>query len=225
MLADTALILGAYLLGSVPHLSLLARLRHVDLSGDFHQALWNKGGKSLGVIAILGEFAKGIVPVLAGRALGFDVIIIAAAGLAAVIGQMWPVFSKFDGEKGNSIAVAMVFALSYQPALVGIVPVILSLLIRTVPRLRSKVKQPVVGGPYSRSLPVGMFVCFLLLPFAGWYFDEPREIIWSLAALFVLIITRRLTAGLTADLKSGQDTKSILIKRLIYDRATTSWRQ
>ena len=224
MLADTTLILGAYLLGSVPHLSLLARLRQVDLKGDFHQDLWNKAGKSLGIIGIIGEFVKGIVPVLVGKALGFDIIIIAVAGLATVSGQMWPIFSKFDGEKGNSIALAMVFALSYQPALVGIVPGILSLLIRIVPRLRSKAKQSVIGGPYSRSLPVGMFVCFLLLPFAGWYFDEPQEIIWSLAALFVLIISRRLTAGLTADLKSGQDIKSILIKRLIYDRATVSWR-
>jgi glycerol-3-phosphate acyltransferase PlsY len=165
------------------------------------------------------------VPVLAGKALGFDVIIIASAGLATVIGQMWPVFSKFDGEKGNSIGLAMVFVLSYQPALVSIVPIVLSLLIRTAPRLGSKTKQPVIGRSYSRSLPVGMFVCFLLLPFAAWYFDEPQEIIWILAALFVLIITRRLTAGLTADLKSGQDTKSVLLMRLIFDRATVSWRQ
>jgi glycerol-3-phosphate acyltransferase PlsY len=228
MLAEIALIAGAYLLGSLPHLPLLARLRHVNLNGDFHQTLWNKGGKWLAIIGVLGEFCKGILPVLVGKALDFEPIFVALAGLAAVVGQMWPVFHKFDGEKGNSIALAMVFALSYQPALVGIIPVLISLLVRTAPRLpaKSRGNQPVVGGHYSRSLPVGMFLCFLLLPLAAWYFDEPPAVVWTLAALFVLmIIIRRLTAGLSADLKSSRDIKTILFNRLLYDRSTVGWRQ
>jgi hypothetical protein len=58
MLADTALVLGAYLLGSVPHLSLLAKLRSVELSGDFHQDLWNKGGNFLVLSVSLGNSPK-----------------------------------------------------------------------------------------------------------------------------------------------------------------------
>jgi glycerol-3-phosphate acyltransferase PlsY len=228
MLADIALIAGAYLLGSLQHLSLLARLRRVELNGDFHQSLWREGGKWPAVIGVLGEFSKGVIPVLAGKALGFDIAVVAVAGLAAVAGQMWPVFNRFDGEKGNSVAIAMVFALAYQPALVGLVPVLVSLLVRTAPRLsgKSRDKQPVIGGAYSRSLPVGMFLCFLLLPFAAWYFGEPAAVIWILAALFVLmIIIRRLTAGLITDLKSGQAVGGILLNRLLYDRAAVSWRQ
>ena len=82
--------------------------------------------------------------------------------------KSWPVFNKFDGEKGNSIAIAMVFTLSYETALVGMIPVLISLLFRTAPRLFAKDggKQPIVGGSYSRSLPVGMFLCFLVLPLA-----------------------------------------------------------
>jgi hypothetical protein len=45
MLADIFLITGAYLLGSVPHLKLLAKLRRIDLSIDFHQQLWSRGGR------------------------------------------------------------------------------------------------------------------------------------------------------------------------------------
>lgn len=229
MLADVALILGAYLLGSVPHLSLLAKLRHLNLDGDFHQSLWNKAGKVIGVIGILGEFAKGVIPVLVGKSLDFDFTIIAIAGLAAVCGQMWPLFSRFDGEKGNSIALTMVLALVPKPALVAIVPVILSIIIRTLIRVTAKSKSPgeraIIGGAHSRSLPIGMFTCFLLLPLAAWYFDEPQEIIWCLAALFVLIMVRRLTAGISIDLKAGHDIKCILLKRLFYDRATARWRQ
>ena len=228
MLAEIVLIAGAYLLGSLPHLTLLARLRRVNLNGDFHQTLWNKGGKSVAVIGILGEFSKGIIPVLIGKALDFEPVFVALAGLAAVVGQMWPVFHRFDGEKGNSIALAMVFALSYQVALVGIVPVLISLLVRTLPRIlaRSREKQPIVGGPYSRSLPVGMFLGFLVLPPAAWYFGESPAVVWTLVALFVLmIIIRRLTAGLAADLKSGRDIKTMLLNRLLYDRSTVSWRR
>jgi len=221
-----AIIAGAYFLGSLPHLSFLARLRRVDLNGDYHQTLWNKGGKIIAVLGIIGEFTKGIIPVLVGKALDFEILYIALAGLAAVVGQMWPVFNKFDGEKGNSIALAMVFALSWQPALAGFILILISLLFRTVPRLLAKTegKQPVFGGAYSRSLPVGMFFGFLAMPLAAWWLDETLAIIWSLAALFILIILRRVTAGLATDLKSSNDPKSILINRLLYDRSTVNWR-
>jgi glycerol-3-phosphate acyltransferase PlsY len=227
MWADVVLILGSYLLGSMPHLSLLAKLRHVELDGDFHQNLWSRAGKVTGVLGLLGEFVKGILPVLIGRALDFNLAIIGLAGLAAVCGQMWPVFSKFDGEKGNSIALAMAMALVPKSNLVALIPVIIAILIRTVPRLvaKSSGDKPIVGGAPSISLPLGMAICFLLLPIITWYFGEPMEIVWCLVALFILLMVRRLTAGLRHDLKAGGDVKRILINRLIFDRATAGWRQ
>jgi glycerol-3-phosphate acyltransferase PlsY len=227
MWADVVLILGSYLLGSMPHLSLLAKLRHVELDGDFHQNLWSRAGKVTGVLGLLGEFVKGILPVLIGRALDFNLAIIGLAGLAAVCGQMWPVFSKFDGEKGNSIALAMAMALVPKSDLVALIPVIIAILIRTVPRLvaKSSGDKPIVGGAPSISLPLGMAICFLILPLITWYFREPMEIVWCLVALFILLMVRRLTAGLRHDLKAGGDVKRILINRLIFDRATAGWRQ
>jgi glycerol-3-phosphate acyltransferase PlsY len=225
----TLLILGAYIFGSVPHLPLLAKLRHVELDGDYHQGLWRKAGKVTGVLGVLGEFIKGITPVLVGKALGFNTAIIAAAGLAAVIGQMWPVFSKFDGEKGNSIGLAMVMALAPIPGLIALIPLFIALLIRTAPRLiakgRSGGEKPLIGGQYSRSLPLGMAMCFLILPLIAWCRGEPRETVWCFGALFILIMIRRLTAGLGNDLKAKGDIKGVLIRRLLYDRATVEWRQ
>src|SRR4030042_5663309 len=112
MWPEVLLIPGAYILGSVPHLLLLAKLRHVELGGDFHQELWYKAGKVTGVLGVVGEFVKGILPVLIGKALDFNIVIVAGAGLAAVCGQMWPGFWKFAGEKGNSIGLAMSMALA-----------------------------------------------------------------------------------------------------------------
>ena len=37
MWSDIALVIAAYLLGAAPHLTLLARLRRVRLTGDFHE--------------------------------------------------------------------------------------------------------------------------------------------------------------------------------------------
>ena len=229
MLADAVLIFGAYILGSFPHLSLLAKLRNVNLDGDFHQNLWHRAGKAIGVIGILGEFTKGIIPVLIGKGLDFNLTTIAFAGLAAICGQMWPIFSKFDGEKGNSIAIAMVIALVPKIALMAIPIIIIALIIRTVPRLVPKACSPsdnyIIGGSYSRSLPLGMAIYFFILPFAAWYFHEAIEIIWCTATLFILIMIRRLTAGLRRDLEASNNMKSVFLKRLLYDRATAMWRK
>lgn len=229
MWADILLVLGAYIFGSIPHLSFLAKLRRVELDGDFHENLWYRAGRIIGVAGVIGEFIKGVLPVLAGKALGFDLSVVAIAGLAAVCGQMWPVFTKFNGEKGNSIAIAMVISLVPIPGLVALIPIVISLIIRIAPRLMTGYgksgEKSIVGGPYSRSLPVGMFICFLILPFVSWYFGEPAEIIWSCAALFILIMIRRLTAGLRDDLKVSHNIGVILLRRLLYDRATARWRQ
>jgi glycerol-3-phosphate acyltransferase PlsY len=225
MLTNILFILGSYLLGSVQHLSLLARLRRVSLDGDYHQTLWSKGGKTFGVLGVLGEFVKGILPVLIGRGIGLEITIVALAGLAAVCGQMWPVFHRFDGEKGNSIAIAMVIALIPVPALAAIFPIIIALIFRTVPRLNVKSgasgEKAIVGGSYSRSLPLGMAAYFLILPLSAWYFGEPESVIWCCTALFALILVRRLTAGLGNDLRAGGNVSRMLLRRLLYDRSAT----
>jgi glycerol-3-phosphate acyltransferase PlsY len=228
MWSDTVFILAAYLLGSVPHLAYLARLRRVRLVGDFHENLWTRAGKALAVLGVAGELVKGAVPVLAGRWLGFTPVTVAAGGLAAVGGQMWPVFARFDGEKGNSISIAMVIALAPRTAAVALILIIIALIIRMAPRFTARSRaegKAIIGGPYSRSLPVGMVLFFLALPWLGWAFGEPPEIIWATALLLLLIIIRRLTAGLLDDLKTGTDIKTILWNRLLYDRAAVAWRR
>ncbi len=223
MWSDIVLILGAYLLGSAPHLSALGKLRGITLDGDLHINLWQRGGRLVGTIGILTEFVKGVIPVLVGNSLGFDLLTVTLAGLAVVIGQMWPVFSRFDGEKGNSIGLAMAAALAYEPLLIALVPIIIGAVIRTAPRLLDK-KQSLnerlmFGGAPSLSLPLGMAIGFFLLPIASWWMGEPPVIIAGYSALFVLIIVRRLTTGLSSDLGENADIKSILINRFLYDRS------
>lgn len=222
MWADIFLIAGSYLVGSAPHLPLLGRLKHVRLDGDLHMNLWQRGGAKVGLIGVMAEFVKGIIPVVAGKALDFSLATIVLAGLAVVAGQMWPVFSRFNGEKGNSIGVAMAGVLAPQPFFVAAVAFAAGAGVKLVPRLlrkrRGNERRIVFGGPSSRSIPLGMMCGFLLLPFASWWLREPVIITYGLTALFVLIMLRRLTAGLTEDFKTKNSIWDILVNRLLYDR-------
>ncbi len=223
MWADGALILGAYLLGSLPHLYALGKLRGIDLEGDSHISLWRKGGRFVGLIGILGEFAKGVIPVLVGRILGFDLFIVVLAGLAVVSGQMWSIFSRFDGERGNSVGLAMAGTLAAKPLFIALVPIVIGVAIRTVPRMRdsshSMNERLKFGGPPSRSLPLGMAIGFLVLPIISWGLGEPPVITLGYLVLFLLIMLRRLTVGLRDDLKANTGVRGILINRLLYDRS------
>ncbi len=223
MWSDIALIIGAYLLGSAPHLSALGKLRGITLEGDLHIGLWRRGGRLVGTIGILTEFVKGVIPVLVGKSLGFDMLIVTLAGLAVVSGQMWPIFSRFNGEKGNSIGLAMAGALAPKPFFIALVPIAIGAIIRTMPRLldrrQSLNERLKFGGPPSLSLPLGMAIGFLLLPIASWWLKEPLVIIAGYSALFILIMVRRLTAGLSGDLKANADIKSVLLNRFLYDRS------
>jgi glycerol-3-phosphate acyltransferase PlsY len=221
--SNIALILGAYLLGSAPHLVALSKIRGINLNGDLHISLWRKGGRLVGTIGILFEFARGIIPVLVGRSLDFSLLVVTLAGLAAVIGQMWPIFLQFDGEKGNSIGLAMAAALAPYPLLIALVPVTIGVAIRTVPRLldsrQSLNERLKFGGPPSRSLALGMAIGFVMLPVASWWLREPMVITLGFLLLFILIMVRRLTAGLRGDLAVSTRIRNILVNRLLYDRS------
>ncbi|MGA3093844.1 MAG: glycerol-3-phosphate acyltransferase [Dehalococcoidales bacterium] len=221
--SDLGFILGSYLLGSIPQLYLLGLLKGKRLSGDLHHELWRQCGRSFGVIGFLSEMVKGALPVLIGRALHLDIAVIAVAGVAGVCGQMWPLFYHFDGEKGNSVGAAMALALTPLPLLIALIPMLGGFLIRTIPRFmqrgQSVNEKFKLGGPPSNSFPLGMAVGFAVLPLAAWALGWSASVVLSYTALFVLIMIRRATAGLSADIKKRKNLFSVIFNRLLYDRA------
>lgn len=223
---ELAFIIGAYILGSFPLMYLLGRLHGVDLREyeDMHIALWRNVGRVQGFVGVVFDFAKGVIAVLVARdVLGFDPGWVAFAGVAAVAGQMWPVFLKFDGERGNSTGLAMSGALATYAMLIVLVPVLIGFLVRTIPRFRqsnqSMDERFKFGGPPSLSLPLGMAVAFAVLPLAAWLVGQPWEVILALGVLFVLIMLRRLTAGVSEDLRQPSGKRVMLLNRLLFDRS------
>ena len=86
LLAYIALVIGAYLLGSLPYMMLLGRAKGVDLSKeeDLHIALWHKVGRLEGLSGVLVDMLKGVIPIIIGFVLDFPLAVTGAAGVAAV---------------------------------------------------------------------------------------------------------------------------------------------
>ncbi len=225
MFVNTLMVLGAYLLGALPVLLFIGRARGFDLGQeeDLHHALWRKVGRLEGTAGAVWDLGKGAACVLIARALGFSIPVAAAAGVAVVVGQMWPAFDRFDGEKGNSTGLGMALALAPKPLAIAIIPILLGIIIRTAPRFfrpgQSVDERLKFGGPPSLSLPLGMAIGFAVLPLASWWLNEPMAVTIAFAALFILIMIRRLTADLGRDLKGAPSKRSILLNRFLYDRS------
>jgi len=236
MLADIALVIGAYLLGSLPYMILLGRAKGIDLSQeeDLHIALWRKVGRLEGLSGLLVDVLKGAIPIVIGFIFDFRLAVIASAGVAAVAGQMWSVFEKFDAERGNTAGLGMIIALTVGVSvtespraclmlLFALIPVLIGFGIRTIPRFmapgQTLSERFMFGGPVSNSLPLGVAVGLALAPLSSWCLRQPLEMTLGLVGLFVIIMVRRLTVGLRADLKTATNVRSILINRLLYDRS------
>ena len=117
------LLLGGYLLGSVPTGLIAGRAYGVDVrrsgSGNIGMAnVLRTAGKAAAVITMVGDMRKCFVPVVIARALTTNDWVVAAVALAAVVGHCWPIFLGFKGGKGvatgagTSIALAPVVGLA-----------------------------------------------------------------------------------------------------------------
>lgn len=229
---NVLLLIGSYLLGSFPYMFILARIKGVPvaLHEDYHLVLWRRVGRPEAVSGILLDALKGAVPIIIGFYAHFDIAILICAGVLAMVGQMWPVFLKFDGEKGNTTGMGMVVAYGvlYQDYILLIVSlgiVLAGAIIRIVPRLlaanQSLDEKMKLGGPASNSFPLAMIINFAAIPVTIWLTGQPDIVVIAFTALFLLIVLRRLTAGLRTDLKSvAGSTACILLMRLLLDRST-----
>jgi glycerol-3-phosphate acyltransferase PlsY len=117
--ADVLIVLGGYLLGSIPFGYVLPRLvRGDDVrrhgSGNVGASnVWRVYGPSLGVPVALLDVAKGLVPALVGLEVGGDWVGV-LAGAAAMVGHARPVFLRFS-KGGKMVATAGGVALALAP--------------------------------------------------------------------------------------------------------------
>ena len=119
------LLAVAYLLGAIPFAVVVSKLRGVDIrsvgSGNpgAHNVMQHVGRFWGWLVAAL-DFIKGVLPVIAGRLLGYDATWQLALGSAAMIGHITSPFLNFRGGKGQSTGFGMLIALNPIGAFVGI---------------------------------------------------------------------------------------------------------
>ncbi|MFI3186829.1 MAG: glycerol-3-phosphate 1-O-acyltransferase PlsY, partial [Methylococcaceae bacterium] len=109
----------AYLIGSISSAIIICRL--MGLPDPREQGSGNPGatnvmrigGKKAAAITLLGDMLKGLIPVYAVNALGLPVELVAATGLAAFMGHLYPIFFDFKGGKGVATSVGVLLGFSW----------------------------------------------------------------------------------------------------------------
>jgi len=106
----TFVVLSAYAIGSVPFALLFARywgavdLRRVG-SGNLGAAnVLRASGVTAGLLVALLDISKGVVSVVIARYVSDQPAAPAAAGMAAIVGHVYPVWLRFRGGKGVATA-------------------------------------------------------------------------------------------------------------------------
>jgi len=102
-------VIAAYFMGSIPFAHLLSRRRGIDLrtvgSGNVGATnVLRTVGVRAAMLAMLLDAVKGTVAVLVAQRLTTGVAPPVAAGLASVIGHVYPVWLRFRGGKGVATA-------------------------------------------------------------------------------------------------------------------------
>jgi len=202
-----------YLVASISMPWLVARAYGVDLAQVGSRKL---GGSNLihavgivpGIAGGVLDGAKGFAAVVVARALGFPLETQLACGIAANVGQMWPVFHRFDGGRAN--ATGWGFALAADPiaALIMGTPLYVSLAARALVRPRP-----------TRLLPIASLLSFAIFPAVIWEEEGTTPTVVAGLVLLALILARRLTAGLRNDLATGAPLARIVANRALYDRS------
>lgn len=113
MTATILLVLAAYLLGSISSAIIVCRLMGLPdprTQGSNNPGATNVlriGGKTAAAITLAGDCLKGVLPMIVGHRLGVGPDGLAATGLAAFLGHLYPIFFRFQGGKGVATALGV----------------------------------------------------------------------------------------------------------------------
>ena len=184
-------ILGGYLLGSMPFGYWLVRLlkgediRKVGSGNIGATNVWRTYGKAYGIPIVLLDVAKGFVPALVGTLL-VDELVGALAGGAAMLGHWRPLFLRFQ-KGGKTVAAAGGTFFGIAPEL-GAIAVAVWVVVFLVSRYSS----------------LASMLAALALPFAGLALGEPWPVIVfaAIACVAVLVLHRPNIARLRAGTES-----------------------
>jgi glycerol-3-phosphate acyltransferase PlsY len=151
-------------------------------------------GKATGVLTLVGDILKGFLPVIAAFVMGERGIIVAAVGLAAFLGHLFPVFLKFRGGKGVATALGVYLALDHFAVFLAVIVFVLILL-------------------KWRFVSLGSLVGVAVMPLLLYLLNAPDQYIYLALVVSTLIFIkhkdniRRLLAGTENKIGRSEDSE------------------
>jgi glycerol-3-phosphate acyltransferase PlsY len=210
MIVWIILIIGAYLLGSVPLSYLVGLSRGVDLRKHGTQQvgggnLWRTTSRTLGLMVGIFDFLKGMLMVLIAWHLGLDAGQQLAVGLAAMVGHNWPVFLRFHGGRGVATGLGII--------------IILPLINENIAPWATIAffAAAVIVIIFTHRTPVPILAGMVMLPIISAVSDEPLAVTMGLMARTLIVIIKRLTAQPAMEARTI-GTGRLIVNRLLYDR-------
>ena len=203
------LLLGAYLLGSVPTAYLIARWRRgIDIrkygSGNVGAANVSAVvSKRWSIPVTVFDIGKGALTVWAAQLLGLGAAQQVTVGIFTVIGHNWPIFIRFKGGRGVFTTLGVITMLSPKLGLIALA--------------MSYALAPL------RQLALGVSLTLVSLPFFSWFLsqtlgiEERLPITLGFIALPLIGLSRRLLAPKTP-LSESVSPVELFFNRLLFDR-------
>ena len=171
-----AVIAAAYLIGSIPFALILSRRWGADLrrvgSGNLGAAnVMRTSGVSAGVLVAALDMAKGAASVWIAARVSDGAELPAAAGLAAILGHVYPIWLRFRGGKGVATACG-VFSMLTPLA----VPLVLALFAVTV--------------WFTQYISLGSVLASMALPPLAYALGSPGPAVIAAGAAAAIIVFR-----------------------------------
>ncbi|MFL5755302.1 MAG: glycerol-3-phosphate 1-O-acyltransferase PlsY [Chloroflexota bacterium] len=135
LVLDVALVVLAYLAGSIPFGVLVARIsggpdpRTIGSGRTGGTNALRALGRRWALVVVAGDVLKGAVPVLAARVLTGDALVEVACGIAAVLGATHSVFLGFRGGRGVGTGVGTMLVIQPVAVLLATPVFILTILV------------------------------------------------------------------------------------------------
>ena len=195
MILHTGLVILAYLAGSLASAVIVCKI--MGLEDPREQGSGNPGttnvlrlhGKTAALLTLCGDVLKGVLPVLLLRYVQAPDVFVAAAGLAAFSGHLYPLFFSFRGGKGVATLVGVLLAFHW---LLGTAFIMTWLLVALLSRYSSLAAMT--------SALLAPAYCWLMLPSA--------PLVTGVALMSALLIWRHLSN--IKNLLAGEEDKITL---------------
>ena len=202
-MSETTWVVIAYLIGSIPFGFLVSKItKGIDVrilknrkqSGS---AILKEVGLFQGLATWVLDFLKGVVAVFVARLFHFSETGLLLSGLAAILGQNYPIFLKFYGGRGIATTLGAMLILDPRLTLIAAVPFVAI--------------TALLDGALGT---LAMFLTFIVFAV---YFKVPSYILTFGLLTFLIALFSRVFGG-RYFLQEARDKREVFFNLLVFDR-------